>query len=365
MRKTLSLAFVGSLLVACGAGGLGQNSPLGAAMESAACPELSGGAMNAKFDANAQANATIKAFVQAAGDLSKVAAQAEAEVGAACQRMGADLGLSAQQMAAKGDDGKTEAACKAVSAKIDAILSQGAKASIKADVTPPQCTANANVEAACKGQCNAQVDPGDIEASCQPGQLSGKCEAACTGTCSGTCNGDCQGQCAGSTGAGGKCNGQCNGTCKGSCQGECKGTCSVKFKEPKCAVTGRPPSADARCEGSCKADADIQASCTPAQVRVQSAVNTGEMPKLIATLQANLPILIKAQVQVGSRIADDVQVLVRTGSELPKAFGDISAKAAACVGAAANATVRAQASIRVSVQASASISGKAGASGGT
>jgi hypothetical protein len=365
MRKVLSIAFAVSLLVACGAGGLGQNSPLAGAMETAACPELSGGAMNAKFDANAQANATIKAFVQAAGDLSKVAAQAEAEVGAACQRMGADLGLSAQQMAARGDDSRTEAACKAVSAKIDAILSQGASASIKADVTPPQCTASANIEAACKGQCNAQVDPGDIKATCQPGQLYGKCEGSCSGTCSGTCNGNCQGQCAGQTGAGGKCNGTCNGTCQGSCQGDCKGSCSVEFKEPKCAVSGRPPSADARCEGACKADADIQAQCTPAQVRIQSAVNTGEIPKLVATLQANLPMLIKAQVQYGARIADDIQVLVRTGSELPNAFGSISARAASCVGAAANATLRAQASIRVSVQASASISAKAGASGGT
>jgi hypothetical protein len=125
------------------------------------------------------------------------------------------------------------------------------------------------------------------------------------------------------------------------------------------------PSADARCEGSCKADADLQAQCTPAQVRIQSAVNTGEIPKLVATLQTNLPILVKAQVQYGARIADDIQVLVQTGAELPKAFGDISARAGSCVAAAANATLRAQASIRVSVQASASISAKAGAQGGT
>jgi hypothetical protein len=367
MRKVLSMAFVGSLLVACGAGmgGLGQNSPLAGALETAACPELSGGAMNASFDANARANATIKAFVQAAGDLAKVAAQAEAEVRTSCQRMGADLGLSAQQMAPRGDESATAAACNAVSARMDGILKQGASASIKADVTPPQCTANASVEASCKGQCQAQVDPGYLKANCQPGQLYGRCEGSCSGSCSGTCNGNCQGQCAGSTGVGGQCNGQCNGTCQGSCQGECKGGCSVEFKEPKCAVAMKGPSADARCEGSCKADADIQAQCTPAQVRIQSTVNTGEMPKLVATLQANLPALIKAQVQYGARIADDIKVLVETGSELPNAFGQISARAGSCVAAAANATLRAQASIRVSVQASASISAKAGASGGT
>ena len=57
------------------------------AVELAACPELGGDAMNASFDENARANATIGAFVQAAGDLARVAARAEAEVGSACERM--------------------------------------------------------------------------------------------------------------------------------------------------------------------------------------------------------------------------------------------------------------------------------------
>jgi len=87
------------------------------------------------------------------------------------------------------------------------------------------------------------------------------------------------------------------------------------------------------------------------------------MPKLVATLQANLPSLIQAEVKYGARIADDVQILVQTGSELPNAFGQLSVHAGSCIAAAANATLRAQASIRVSVEASASISAKAGARG--
>jgi hypothetical protein len=127
----------------------------------------------------------------------------------------------------------------------------------------------------------------------------------------------------------------------------------------------KPPSADARCEASCKAHADLQADCTPAELRIEGALDVGEIPTLVATLQENLPALIKAQVQYGARIADDIQILVRTGSELPSAFGQLTAHAGSCIAAAANATLRAQASIRVSVQASASISAKAGASGGT
>jgi hypothetical protein len=125
----------------------------------------------------------------------------------------------------------------------------------------------------------------------------------------------------------------------------------------------KAPTADARCEGNCRADANLRAECTPARVRVESALDTGEIPKLVATLQANLPSLIKAQAQYGARIADDVEILVETGAELPNAFGQLSARAGSCIAAAANATLRAQASIRVSVEASASISAKAGARG--
>jgi hypothetical protein len=321
--------------------------------------------MSASFDANARANTTIRAFVQAAGDLARVAGQAEAEVASACEKMGADLGLTAEQMAPQGNQSRTAAFCNALSARIDAILAQGASGSLKTEVTPPQCTVNASMEAACNGQCSVEIDPGYVKANCQPGQLYGRCEAACAGSCSGTCNGTCEGQCAGSSDVGGKCNGECNGECQGSCEGDCKGSCSVEFKEPKCAVAMKPPSADARCEASCKAHADLQADCTPAQLRIEGALEVGEIPTLVATLRENLPTLVKAQVQYGARIADDIQILVRTGAELPNAFGQLTARAGSCIAAAANATLRAQASIRVSVQASASISAKAGVSGGT
>ena len=195
-------------------------------------------------------------------------------------------------------------------------------------------------------------------------QLLGRA-GSCSGSCSGTCNGTCRGQCAGSTEAGGTCNGRCIGECEGSCQGDCKGSCSVELQEPKCAVAMKPPSADARCEASCKAHADLQAQCTPARVHIEGALDAGEIPTLVVTLENNLPTLVQALTQYGARIADDMQILVQTGSELPNAFGQLSARAGSCIAAATNATLRAQASIRVSVQASASISAKAGVRSGT
>ena len=375
MQRATKHVVVGSVvalaLVACGGefGGAGMGA--GNALGNFACPELTGGAMNASFEADARANATIAAFVTASGDLQTIATRAEAEVGAACERMAADLGVPPAQMAPREGESRVAAACNAVSARMDAILKTGVSASVKANVTPPQCEVHADAAATCNAQCQVHMDPGYVKAHCDPGHLYGKCEGTCSGTCSGTCNGECQGTCAGQAAAApgaasgaGKCAGQCNGTCKGSCSADCHGGCTVDYKEPKCDVAVKAPTADAHCEGSCKAHAELTARCTPAKVDVQATVNTGEMGKLIATLRANLPALVTAEVAYGRRIAGDVQVLVQTGSELPSAFGQLTGHAAACIGAAASATVRAQASLRVSVQASASISAKAGAQGG-
>ena len=369
---------VACILIACGPEGFGGGGGGGGAanvLGNLACPELQGGAMNATFDADVKANATIRAFVTASGDLATVAARVEGEVGAACERMGKDLGVTAEQMAPKGKESRLAAACNAVSAKMDAILKTGASASLKADFTPPQCKVSADAEASCKGQCNVSVDPGYVKANCQPGHLYGKCDGVCGGQCGGTCNGECQGECQGqgqakasggaaAGGASGQCAGQCKGTCKGTCTADCHASCSVDFKEPKCDVAMKAPSADGRCDGSCKAHADITAQCSEPKVKVVGNVNTGEMPKLIATLEANLPALVKAEVAYGKRIAANIDTLVQTGAELPNAMGHVAGHATACVAAAANACLSAQASLRVSVQASASVSAKAGASGG-
>ena len=372
VERAGALGFVTFLIASCGGelGGLGGAG--GSALGNLACPELAGGAMNANFDADAKANATIRAFVTAAGDLQSIAARAEAEVGAACERMARDLGIPPDQLAPRQGQSRVATSCAAVSARMDAILHAGASASIKAQATPPQCRVNADVEASCKGQCAGSIDPGYVKAHCQPGHLYGRCDATCTGQCNGTCNGTCQGECAGqgqagggAASAGGRCAGQCKGTCTGTCSADCHGNCTTDFKEPKCDIAVQAPSASGHCEGSCKAHADLTAQCTPPTVQVHASIETGEIGKLVATLRANLPALIEAEVAYGQRIAGDIQILVQAGAELPRAFGQISGHAGACVAAAANGVLNAQASLRVSVQASASISGRAGAHAGT
>lgn len=366
-RRIASALLVGGIATACAElGGTGMGST--AAMDQVACPELGGGAANATFAADAQANGTIRAFVTASGDLATLAARAEAEVGSACQNMARDLGVA---VTPGPDESPVAAACNAVSARMDAILSQGASGSLRAEVVPPRCDASADAAAACDAQCNVSVDPGYVKAHCAPGHLYGRCDGTCGGQCSGTCTGECQGECAASGTAGARassgsaqCAGQCRGTCRGSCSADCHGSCSVDLQEPKCDVAIQAPSADARCKGSCNAHANLTASCTEAKVTVQSRVNTGDLARLAATLQANLPTLVRAELAYGGRIAGDVETLVRVGAELPNAFGELTGHAAACLAAAANGCLSAQASLRVSVQASASISAKAGASGG-
>jgi hypothetical protein len=303
VRKTaFAASTIGLVLVACGgrANGIGFGTPLAGAIGNAACPELTGGAMNATFEEDARANATIRAFVTASGDLASVAARVEADVFAACESMARDLGVPEDARRPSGDQSKVAASCGAVGAKIDAIMKEGATARIRADVVPPRCAVNGSAAAACRSQCAAAA----------------------------SASGNAQGQAQ-------------NGRASGAAQGSA--------------------SADARCEASCKAHADLTAACSAPVVDVKGSVNAGEVPKVIATLERNLPALVNAEIAYGQRIAGDVDVLVRTGAELPHAFAHLSARAGACVAAAANATYSAQASLNVSVRASASISAKAGA----
>ena len=126
----------------------------------------------------------------------------------------------------------------------------------------------------------------------------------------------------------------------------------------------RPPSADAECNASCNAHAEFNASCTPAQVNVQGFQNTDMALRLVATLRANLPLLLHAEIALGRRLAGSVQTVVNVGAQLPRVIGDAGAEGLACITAGANASAQASARINVSIQASASVSGKVRASSG-
>src|SRR5436309_1655413 len=216
-----------TVLSNCGAYGPGFGR-----LGEAACPELGGNAdaLRAQYAANAQVNAKIRAFVQAAKDLGAVAVQIEGEA--------AD-------------------ACAVASARIDAVMRQGI--SVRATATPPQCQASVQAEAQCQGACDVQVDPGEIVAHCDPGRLSGYCQGTCSGRCEGRCTGACNGQCS-ARNASGQCVGTCSGDCQGSCDATCHARCQGTWQAPKCEGYVRPPSADAECNASCRAHANVNAS---------------------------------------------------------------------------------------------------------
>ncbi len=331
----------------------------------ATCPGLSSpDPLSLRYSQNAIADGKIKTLLAASHDLISLSAQMENEVLDACRRMAFDLGVSPAEMTPRNSDqagAAAQAACAAVSYHIDAILRQGIQ--VQVQVTPPMCQANLQAKAHCDGACAATVDPGRIVATCEPGRLSGYCNGTCHGQCDTNCQGQCQGQCTGQSNNG-QCVGRCLGTCNGSCDGTCHAYCQGNWQAPQCQGTITPPSADAECNASCNAQAEFQASCTPAQVLVRSGQNAELAARLVRTLQANLPELIHAEVALGKRLTGSARVIVSVGSQLPNVIGNAGAEAMACVAAASSATATASMRIDVSIQASASVTGRVGASSG-
>jgi hypothetical protein len=345
-----------AILASCAGGKFGG---LGAA----SCPALgSGDPMQANFSADVKANAEVRAFVAATKDLMDASLKMEALATQACRAMGKDLGVPDSAMASNSDEpgASAKAACGALSAQIDAVFRAGIQ--VKVQASPPQCQVDASAKAQCEGSCSAQVDPGQIVASCEPAKLSGFCQGRCEGQCEGRCNGQCNGQCSAKD-AQGNCAGQCSGTCSGGCDATCHAKCEGQWQAPKCEGSVQGPSASAECQGSCNARAELRAQCTPGQVQVQVNQQNEMSMRLVATLQANLPWLLQAQLALGQRIMGSAQAVVQIGGRLPKVIGNAGMQAVACVAAAANASVEATARIDVSVKASANVSGKVGAGG--
>jgi hypothetical protein len=342
--------------------GGGAYGPLGAA-----CPQMMrGDPLGASYSANARANAKVAAFVAASADLIQVSVAMENLAADACRRMGRDLGVPEAQMAVQNGSGAepgagAEVACGAVSARIDEILRTGVQ--VRVDARPPQCQANLDAKARCDGVCNASVDPGAIVASCEPAKLSGFCQGRCAGQCDGTCQGECQGQCSAKDAAG-RCVGRCQGACNGGCDATCHVRCEGQWQAPQCQGYVRPPSADAECTASCSARANFEAQCQPGAVNVQASQNTEQVLRLVATLRANLPDLLKAEIGLGKRVVSDARAVVQIGASLPRALGDAGAEAVACVAAAGSASASASVRIDVSIRASASVSSRVGANAG-
>lgn len=352
---------LGTLLFvqSCYSGGV--YGPLGAT-----CPALNApDPLTVHVSSNAVADGKVRTFVASAKDLVNVSLQMESEVLDACRRMANDLGINPAEMVPRDSNhpGATaQAACAAVSSRIDAMLRQGAQ--VQVQVVPPQCQANLQAKAYCDGACTVVLDPGRIVAECEPARLSGFCSGNCMGQCDTNCRGQCVGQCQGSI-YNGQCMGHCEGVCRGSCDGTCHAYCQGNWQSPQCQGYVQPPNADAECNASCRAQADFRGYCTAPQVYARASQNFDATVRLAQTLQANLPELIHAELALGRRLAGSGRVLINVGSQLPNVLVDAGGQALACVAAASSGVATASMRIDASIQASASVTGRVGASGGS
>ncbi|HSO39098.1 MAG TPA: hypothetical protein VLT33_41515, partial [Labilithrix sp.] len=412
---------VGVLLPAVLGGCGAANSAMGAAGNipgaPGKCPDLSKPETIMAFDfagefkLDAQAGAKLKAATAAAIDIKGFSDQIDADLRAGCGPIAKDLGTG-------GDfkDGKSacDAAIKGIN---DTKAKLGASAKLAMVMKPPRCSADLKAYGDCAGKCDASVSGGKAKVECEPGKLSGKCDANCEGSCdvqagakcdgscsgtcdaqiSGTCSGTCNGKCDGKdskAACSGKCEGKCDGgkiegECKGKCGGECKlkasakcegtcsGKCSAEFKEPKCTGEVTPPKMSADCKAHCDASVSAKAECTPAQVgiTITGATDVKAVENLKATLEKNLPLVLKVAIGMGERagkVAGEVSAVVdgatatiasvsgKGGAGAALAAGQLTA----CLGDTFKGAVSAAGSIKANVSVSASVSASASGSAG-
>ncbi len=425
-RKKILGALIASvavlpLLASCNANlsGVGGASGLGnIAGLAGKCPDLSKPESIMAFDfasnfkISAQAGAKLKAATAAAIDLKGFADQVDADLKLSCGNIAKDLGNGADFK-----DGK--AACDAAIKGIgDAKAKLGGGVKVAVVVKEPRCQADLNMYANCAGQCDAKLSGGKAKVECEPGKVSGKCDAncegscdvqaggKCDGTCSGTCDaevkggcsGKCNGKCDGKTSSGASCAGTCEGKCeggsvkgecKGKCGGECKlkasakcegtctGKCSAEFKEPKCTGEVKPPEMSADCKAHCDANVSAKMECTPAQVGVAitGGADVKALETLKATLEKNLPLVLKVAIGMGERagkVAANAQAVVEgVSANVAELAGTGGGQAAlttgqitACLGDTFKGAVSAAGSLKANVSVSASVSASASGSAG-
>jgi hypothetical protein len=380
------------------------------------CPDLASVESSLQFDyakefsLQAEGATKLRGSVAAALEINQFQAKLDADLKVACSGIVTDLGGKAEFK--DGND-----ACNAASQLIgDFKAKLGAGVRVGVTVKPPECRADMNVMADCSAKCDATVTPGSAKMECEPGKLSGQCEASCEGSCdvqagaacngecrgtcdaeikgscSGTCNGKCDGK-AGKAACAGVCEGKCEGgsvtaTCKGKCGGSCKmtasakcegtcsGKCSAEFKAPKCTGQVTPPKMSAECKAHCDTQMSAKAECTPAQVGVvfDGKVDAKVSAQLKGALEKGLPAVLKVSIGMkdnAARVGGNAKLIV-DGSEavVSDVAKQAGAKAAlvggqitACVGgtfkAAGSAAANLRANVDVSVKVSASASGSA------
>ena len=424
VKTLIAAAVVLPVIVSCGAAkGLSDkaNDATGGAL-GAKCPDLSkpesilSADFAGTFKLDAATAAKLRASTAASVEIKTLSDQIDADLKVGCGGVAKDLGVA-------GDfkDGKTacDAALKAIG---DTKAKLGATAKVAFVMVPPKCQASMSVMADCAAKCDVNVKPGSADIQCEPGKLSGRCDAdcegscdvtaaaKCDGTCNGTCDADitaatcsgkCTGKCDGATSSGaacaGKCDGKCDGQIKGQCKGKCGGSCDLKakakcegtctgkcsaqFKEPKCTGQITPPEMSADCKAHCEAHVQTKAECTPAKVGITivGAVDAKAAASLKTALENNLAAVLKVSIGEGDRAvkaAANVGIVIDGAQATIKdlvAKGGVSAAATTgqlgvCLGdsfkGALSAASSIQANVKVSASVSASASGSAGGAAG-
>ncbi len=277
------------------------------------CPDVGIAGGNASITGVASIDGFFGAVVNYSTQANLVAGKIDAELAAIAASAGLEGGAGANF------SGELQAALRA---------EFGLAGDISVDFQPPRCEVSAKATVEATARCDASVDPGSVEASCEgkcevdPGEVD--LEASCEGeaqaelTCTGTapnmqCDGQCTGTCELTAAASceGTCNGTCNGTCSventdGSCAGECDGTCEGKCEleaggscSGSCTGSCEYTPGEAGCEAGAKAEVEckVEGSAEPPKVNCSGSCS-GEVtpPSASAECEANA----KAEAEVNA-----------------------------------------------------------------
>lgn len=355
-----------------------------------------------------QAAQKVGAFFGATSDVLLAVSDIQSQLLTTCKTMGGDLGLSPVELT-----GDAHTVCGNVANRLRTEMGDlraQARLNIQVVSTPPKCEVSVDAYAKCAAECDATVQPGQVNIQCEGGYIAGECDARCTGECQvdvqGRCGGECDGQCGGSCSgtcngycdghcshmnAQGQCDGRCSGTCQGSCsagcqgscQGECwvkgkanchgtcRGGCSVAYKAPYCTGQVKPPKVSASCNASCNAKFDAQAKCTPGhtEVHVNGAVASNLQEKL-QNIRAALRdgyggiLALRLKAQRLQMAANELHAAANNLQGVGRQLGGAVIRYGACMSDAGRALLTAAGQFGVSVQVSVEVSASVSASAG-
>ena len=403
MRRILMLVPALALIACPGAGGLGGGGGGGGGGTSGGSAGVSAQCRDANYGESSAAM-KVHTFLMAAHNFTASANQLSGSLKDVCERMGGELGMSGAELS-----GDVQTVCHNVATKLNQEMNGlRAEANFKVEVVaqPPRCEVSVDAYANCVAECDVNVDPGEVNVTCEGGYIAGQCNAtcegecavevqgqcqgSCEGTCSGGCTGTCTGTCEGTcsaTNAEGECVGTCDGTCHGecsagcqgscegdcwvsgqaSCEGSCRGGCSVEYQEPRCYGEVRAPSADAECEASCDASFSAEAECTPGSAEVHFA---GDIDSNLEEKANRVRAAIGAGWAELQMIKRKLKIVVASGAHLKDAAANLQgvgrqvAAASLCLAEAFTAVPAAMSQVSVSLEVSVEVSASASASAG-